>query len=51
MSEYISALLQQKVVEISYDHCEYCLCPADYSINGAKIDCDSLGKLPLVEPQ
>ena len=38
MSEYISALLQQKIVEISYDHCEYCLCPADYSIDFFQFD-------------
>lgn len=38
MSEYISVILQRKVIEISYDHCEYCICPADYSIDFFQYD-------------
>lgn len=38
MSEYIPVLLQRKVIEISRDYCEYCLCPADYSIDFFQFD-------------
>ena len=38
MSEYISVILQQKVIEISNDYCEYCICPADYSIDFFQYD-------------
>jgi HNH endonuclease len=38
MSEYISVFLQRKVIERAHDCCEYCLCPADYSIDFFQFD-------------
>jgi hypothetical protein len=38
MSEYIPVLLQRKIIDISHDYCEYCLCPADYSIDFFQFD-------------
>ena len=33
MSEYISVFMQRKVIERAHECCEYCLCPAEYSID------------------
>jgi HNH endonuclease len=33
MSEYVSVSLQKEVIERAHDCCEYCLSPADYSVD------------------
>ena len=38
MAEYIPVLIQRQILEISQDYCEYCLCPADYSIDFFQFD-------------
>ena len=52
MSEYIPVLLQRMVIKRASDYCEYCLCPADYSIDFFQFDHVypvSLGGLTLLE--
>ncbi len=52
MSEYIPVMLQRKTIERAHDHCEYCLCPGDYSIDFFQFDHIlpiSLGGLTVLE--